>query len=140
MDVSQLYYVFNYCTTADHKFHYSSLSARISCVDFLILSLLPVVSMPQTENSLSMNACEAGAEIRSRATSGMTELLSIVSLPPELCRSLLRSAGQIHRVLRQVVHHCVARRGHGYTCCSVCQHSCQMWKCRRQDLQLSFSK
>jgi len=44
--------------------------------DFLILFLLPVVSMPQRENSLSMNACEAGAEIRSRATSGMTEPLS----------------------------------------------------------------
>ena len=105
------------------------------CRDFLILFLLPVGSMPQTENSLSTNACEAGAEIRSRATSGMTELLSIVSLPPELCRSLLRSAGQIHRVLRQVhvVHHCVAGRGHSYTCCSVCQLSCQMWKCRRDD-------
>ena len=76
MDVSQLYCVFNYCTTADHKSHYSSLSARISCVDFLILSLLPVVSMPQTENSLYTNACEAGAEIRSRGTSGMTEPLS----------------------------------------------------------------
>ena len=65
---------------------------------------------------------------------------AIVSLPPELCRSLLRSAGQIHRVLRQVVHHCVAGRGHSYTCCSVRQLSCQMWKFRRQDLQLSFSK
>ena len=77
--------------------------------DFLILFLLPVVSMSQTENSFSTNACEAGAEIRSRATSGMSDR-AIVSLPPELYRSLLRSAGQIHRVLRQVVHHCVARR------------------------------
>jgi len=45
--------------------------------DFLILFLLPVVSMPQTENSLSTNSCEAGAEIRSRATSGMTELYKL---------------------------------------------------------------
>ena len=45
--------------------------------DFLILFLLPVVSMPQRENSLSTNACEAGAEIRSRATSGMTELYKL---------------------------------------------------------------
>ena len=121
MDVSQPYCVFNYCTTADHKSHYSSLLARISIMRryFLVLFLLPVVSMPQRENSLSTNACEAGADIRSRATSATTERLSH-------CR-------QNSAVLRQVVHHCVAGRCHSYTCCSVCQLSCQMWKCRRDD-------
>ena len=58
--------------------------------DFLILFLLPVVSMSQTENSLSTNACEAGAEIRSMATSGMTEPLSrCCQNSAEVCSALL---------------------------------------------------
>ena len=47
MDVSQLYCVFNYCTTADHKSHYSSLSARISCVEISCFSCLSLACRRQ---------------------------------------------------------------------------------------------
>ena len=66
--------------------------------DFLVLFLLSVVSMPQTVNSLSTNACEAGADIRSGLPcSGMTEPLS-------RCRQ--NSAGVCSALLSRYVVYC----------------------------------
>ena len=141
MDVSQPYCVFNYCTTADHKSHYSSLSARISCVE-ISSSCFSCLSLACRREKTVFPRIPAKPVRRSGPglpVEWQSHCLAAAKTLQE-CRSLLRSAGQIHRVLRQVVHHCVAGRGHSYTCCSVCQLSCQMWKCRRQDLQLSFSK
>ena len=119
MDVSQLYCVFNYCTTADHKSHYSSLSARISCVEISssCFSCLSLACRRQKTVFPRMPAKPVGDQVQGYQWNDR----AIVSLPPELCRSLLRSAGQIHRhrVLRQVVDHCVARRGHSQLHCSV---------------------
>ena len=134
MDVSQLYCVFNYCTTADHKSHYTSLSARISCVE-ISSSCFSCLSL----------ACRREKTVFPRMPAKPVQR-SGPGLPAEwqplsCCRQ--NSAGVCSTLLGrsiQVVHHCVAGRGHSYTCCSVCQLSCQICKCRRQDLQLSFNK